>query len=167
MQCEMCGITIKERPIVIKIEGAIMEVCSNCSRFGEKVVPKTKPIIRPAPVSQRAAPRVFQRTQIKYRRHDNFEDQWEILPNISEIIKDYRKKFNLTQKDLASKTGIATTVINRIEAGKWTPPFETVRKFEKSLNIKLLIKEEGFVKRPESDTKITRTLGDIVKIKRK
>ena len=44
MQCEMCGIPIKGRPIVVKIEGAIMEVCNNCSKFGEKIVPKTKPI---------------------------------------------------------------------------------------------------------------------------
>ena len=37
MQCEMCGETIRGIPKLIRVEGAELQVCSRCGKFGTEV----------------------------------------------------------------------------------------------------------------------------------
>ena len=41
-----------------------------------------------------------------------------IMKNLSEFVKERRKEVNLTQEEFAERTGVALTVIRKIEQGK-------------------------------------------------
>jgi len=40
------------------------------------------------------------------------------MKNLSEFVKERRKEVNLTQEEFAERTGVALTVIRKIEQGK-------------------------------------------------
>ena len=49
MQCEMCGETIRGIPKLIRVEGAELQVCSRCGKFGTEVQqPRRTDVQRPA-----------------------------------------------------------------------------------------------------------------------
>lgn len=50
-----------------------------------------------------------------------------MLPRL-EYIKQARMKLGITQRKLASLTGISTSMINQIESGRCKPSYETARK---------------------------------------
>ena len=167
MNCEMCGRPIKGRPILAKVEGAVMELCVVCAKFGEKLA-SPKPV---APAPQKKVSTVTpSRTKFHdktERRYDKFEEHWEVSPDIGNLVRKYRIDLGLTQKQLATRTNIATTILNRIESGKFIPPLEIARKLEKVMNITLVTISEDVVPPPHSSPTGSPTLGDIVKIKDK
>jgi len=50
-----------------------------------------------------------------------------MLPELSEI-KQKRKQFGLTQKELAEKSGLSQSLVSKIEAGILVPNFENAKK---------------------------------------
>jgi len=58
--------------------------------------------------------------------------QNELLPRIDSI-KQIRQKIGITQKKLASLTGVSTSMINQIESGRSQPSYETAKKIFESL----------------------------------
>jgi len=50
-------------------------------------------------------------------------------------LKDLRLKQFISQEDLAKKTGIAASTINRLENGKQKPTFKTIRKLAVALGV--------------------------------
>ena len=70
-----------------------------------------------------------------------------MLPSL-ETIKEERKKLNMTQKKLATMTGVSTSMINQIESGRCKPSYNTAKRIFESL-----AKLEGQIS--------TRTAGDI------
>ena len=50
-----------------------------------------------------------------------------MLPRI-DTIKQIRTKLGITQKKLASMTGVSTSMINQIESGRSQPSYETAKK---------------------------------------
>ena len=55
-----------------------------------------------------------------------------MLPRIDSI-KQIRQKIGITQKKLASLTGVSTSMINQIESGRSQPSYETAKKIFESL----------------------------------
>jgi len=55
-----------------------------------------------------------------------------LLPRI-ESIKQIRQKIGITQKKLATMTGVSTSMINQIESGRSKPSYETAKKIFESL----------------------------------
>ena len=55
-----------------------------------------------------------------------------MLPRL-ETIKEERKKSGITQKKLASMTGVSTSMINQIESGRCKPSYYTAKKIFESL----------------------------------
>jgi len=55
-----------------------------------------------------------------------------MLPRL-ETIKEERKKNGITQKKLASMTGVSTSMINQIESGRCKPSYDTAKKIFESL----------------------------------
>ena len=51
-----------------------------------------------------------------------------MIPDIKEI-KHNRMLLGLTQKDLASKTGISQSIIAKIESNKVSPSYEIIKRF--------------------------------------
>jgi y4mF family transcriptional regulator len=54
--------------------------------------------------------------------------QMHTMKPLSEFIKEKRKKAGLTQEELAEKTGVALTVIRKIEQGKENLNLEKVNR---------------------------------------
>ena len=48
------------------------------------------------------------------------------MKSLSEFVKDRRKGVNLTQEEFAERTGVALTVIRKIEQGKTNMNFDKV-----------------------------------------
>ena len=55
-----------------------------------------------------------------------------MLPRIDSI-KQIRQKVGITQKKLATMTGVSTSMINQIESGRSQPSYETAKKIFESL----------------------------------
>ena len=55
-----------------------------------------------------------------------------MLPRL-EMIKEERRKLNITQKKLAAMTGVSTSMINQIESGRCKPSYSTAKKIFESL----------------------------------
>ena len=56
-----------------------------------------------------------------------------LLPRIDSI-KQIRLKIGITQKKLATMTGVSTSMINQIESGRTQPSYETAKKIFESLS---------------------------------
>lgn len=56
----------------------------------------------------------------------------EMLPRIDSI-KQIRQKIGITQKKLATMTGVSTSMINQIESGRSQPSYDTAKKIFDSL----------------------------------
>ena len=128
------------------IEGSIVNVCSNCSKFGKIAWEAEK----------------F-KTKIKTKHDIKNEDTELVVENYNEIIRREREKKGLKQDELARKLNEKESVIQRIENKQIAPSLNLAKKIEKFLGIKLI---GGF-----TDTKMklnhseTRgfTLGDVIK----
>ena len=90
-----------------------------------------------------------------------------MLPRIDSI-KQIRQKIGITQKKLATLTGISTSMINQIESGRSQPSYETAKKIFENL-----AKLEGdssshiagdFCSKDIAKLKPTNTLHDAIKM---
>lgn len=73
---------------------------------------------------------------------------------LSKIIKNNREKANLSQIDLANKTGINRAMISKIESGKYMPSIEQLEILEETLNFSIedvLVDDE--IKQDKKQTK--------------
>jgi predicted transcriptional regulator len=67
--------------------------------------------------------------------YESFEPEYEIIRQI--IIA--RKELNITQKELAERTGIKQGNISRLEKGTYNPSLRSLKKVAKGLNKELHI----------------------------
>ena len=155
MECEICGKPVPENnPIRAKIEGSVMVVCKECSKLGkiQKAPPKPK---RPTNTRNR-----------NYSRRDEPSD--ELIEDFDVAIRKARESKNWSREELGKKINERVSVITRIETGKMTPDNKLTKKFEKALNIKLLEEIDDLdLNQFVSNSSGERTLGNIMKIKRK
>jgi len=160
MQCEMCG---QEVPICqkVKVEKTVMQLCSNCMRFGNEVAQKTpsRPVT-PAVVSQRLERR---------ESRPMFRDVFETQDTGDSMVLDFARKITLarnskgmTKKEFAAKINEKLSVVHKLERGELNPDDKLMKKLERELGISL--------KEKVSDVKVEKrayntnlTLGDFVK----
>ncbi|WP_041900597.1 helix-turn-helix domain-containing protein [Clostridium beijerinckii] len=55
--------------------------------------------------------------------------------SLGDNIKEYRKKANLTQEELARKIGVSKSFMSKIEINNKAPSFEVLLKIAKALNV--------------------------------
>ena len=67
-------------------------------------------------------------------------EDYDIVEDYAELIKNKREEMQMTQDDLAKKIFERKNVLSNIERGELLPDINTARKLEKVLNIKLLEK---------------------------
>ena len=144
--CELCGRT-SEKLVISIVEGARMNSCENCSKFGNIIKEKT----------------FFQNNR---RFESSFEDtDDDIISNYNIIIKNKREQLNLTQDDLAIKIKEKSSLIRKLERGELKPTIELAKRFEKLFGIRLITKI-GIAEKTFNDNKnINFTIGDIIKRK--
>ncbi|MEW6010800.1 MAG: TIGR00270 family protein [Methanobacterium sp.] len=151
MRCEICGKKIVEQPIKTKIDGSVMNVCTDCSKFGKI---QREP---PKPARQRPRRMAPPRREITY----------DILEDYQTIIREAREKKGWSREDLGEKIYEKVSVINRLESGKMVPDIKLARKMEKILKITLIEKiEDAGGEDFKSASMKGATIGDIARIKK-
>ena len=166
MNCEICGKPIEGRPIRTKIDGSVLEVCKECSKFGR--VQKDTPLERKfVSRNKKGNPqkRPQARQNVQRRREEPMD---ELVEDYNVIIRKARESKGWTREELGAKIYEKVSVINRIESGKMEPDVKLAKKFEKTLNITLIEKYDDMdLESFKSSASGPNTLGSIVKIKRK
>ena len=156
--CELCG--KKEAKFSCEIEGTIMIVCEDCSKFGKvKGKAKTQIIVKET-----------KKPEIK-------EPVYVFLPGFGATIKKAREKLGLKQEEFAKKLNLRESLLHQIESEHFKPDIVTAKRLERSLHVKIVeeIKEEdGLSSRQSSvsssgSTKKSSeglTFGDMIKFKK-
>ena len=83
-------------------------------------------------------------------KNPEFQKEWnELEPEFNTIqaIIDARKKCNMTQKELAEKTGIDQSDISKIETGNANPALSTLKRLAEGMD--MVLKLEFIPKRVE------------------
>jgi putative transcription factor len=169
MQCEMCGETIRGTPKLVRVEGAELQVCSKCEKFGTEVqqVRRTGMAASSRPTtSKQDRPGVTTASPSAYRKRDLFDYmEGEIVDDYAARIRHAREGKGLSQKDLAMLLKEKEHLIKKIENAELIPEDAVRKKLEKALDIRL-------VDAPEADadkkvqSKLTPTLGDLTIIRK-
>ena len=137
-ECEICGSNAIKKA---EIDGAIINVCSECVKYGKTVAGHVK--IRTKPTKD-----------INSSRY--------IDPKYSELIKDAREKREMKIDELAKKINEKESVISSLERGHLSPSFNLAKKLENFLEIKLILEynEEFHSSKGKRDNSLT--IGDVV-----
>ena len=166
MQCEMCGETIRGTAKLVRVEGAELQVCGRCEKYGTAVQqPKRTDIHRPVAGPGQAARQAPPPPTVR-RKRDLFDYmEGEIVDDYSERIRHARMEKGLSQKDLAMQMKERELLIKKIEKGELIPEDSVRRKLEKALGIRLIdmAVTEAEKKVPSS---LAPTLGDVTIIKK-
>lgn len=142
MNCSICG---KERPLIkAVIENVSLDVCSECSSYGEVIKEKTF---------------------VKVDRKPRIEVIELIVPDYSERIRNKREDFKLTQKQLAYKINEKESVIHGVEGGKLEPDINLAKKLERFLNVSLVVMHEEDHSNKVNLKDKDLTIGDLIKLK--
>ena len=166
MQCEMCGEPVRGIPKLMRIEGAELQVCSRCERYGTEVQQPKRTDARKVtarPASGAARPVVLAPAQ---RKRDMFDYMGgDIVEDYGERIRKARMEKGLSQKDLAMQMKEKELLVKKIEKGELIPEEDVRKKLEKVLEIRLL---DAISDETEKKTlsKITQTLGDLTIIRK-
>jgi putative transcription factor len=159
MQCELCGAKIRGPSRTVRIEGAELEVCAQCAKYGTEVQKPRKA----APGRAVSAPSA--RAPARKRR-DVFDFmEGEIVENYGVKIRDARMERGWSQKDLAMEMKEKELLIKKIEKEDLIPEDDVRIKIEKTLGIRLIdTAEEEEESRRKS--RIVPTMGDVISIKK-
>lgn len=167
--CEMCGRpTLRREMKVIFVENVKLTVCPSCySRVVRSDVAREIKEVAAARRSPEPA-RPTTRPEPRSRERELLEE-YEVVPDYAERIRQARERLGLTQKALADLVKESENTIKRIESGRLVPTIPLAKKLEEVLSIKLL---EPIVDSPAaalpSPTKMREiTLGDIVSIRKR
>jgi putative transcription factor len=161
VQCEVCGRQIFGNPIRAIIEGAKLNVCSECAKLASGYwEPAPKRRIRRRLRSQPVIP-VRQR-----KPTPSVTETMELVDNLGQQVRQARRGLGLSHEDLGRKIREKVSVLRKIESGKMAPDLVLAEKLEHALKIKLRV--------PPSEPKTQfvslskprgATLGDLVLLK--
>lgn len=166
--CEMCSAEI-DRPVTIKVEGALLNVCANCTSFGN-IVEKPRARVQIQSSSRGStSPSNRSRTATSLRpkfksRKDTSEK--ELVNDFANVVRSARMKLKINQEQLATMTGLSIPFIKSIEAGKTRPTDVAAKKLERELKIQLLFSPEAELDYSEKSKSKATTLGDIAVIRK-
>ncbi len=179
VQCEMCG-TETASPNRVKIEGAELDVCDECTDFGTEIktgagTSSTSTKYSTSSSGSSNSTSSSSRTGTSAtsssssgggRRRDMYDDIEELATDYDERIRTAREKSGLSQEDLANQLNEKASLIRKIERGETLPSDDIQSKLERSLDIDLT--ESAGVDDMDWDSDSSTdgfTLGDVVKRK--
>jgi len=147
VQCEMCG-TETASPNRVKIEGAELDVCDECTDFGTEVqteestsTTSTKYSTGSSSSSSASASSGSGGTTgaggSDGGRRDMFDDIEELAQDFDERIRGAREGAGLSQEELANQLNEKASLIRKLEHGDTLPSDEMQTKLERSLDIDL------------------------------
>jgi len=167
MQCEMCGETIRGTAKLVRVEGAELQVCTRCEKFGTEVqqVRRTD-LARPSAAAPHPGRTATAAVPADRRKRDLFDYmEGEIVEDYAALIRKARMEKGLSSKDLAMQIKEREHLIKKIENGELIPEEGVRKKLEKVLEIRLIDTPV-----PEAEkkvqSKLTPTLGDLTIIRK-
>ncbi|SEV88948.1 multiprotein bridging factor aMBF1 [Natrinema salifodinae] len=178
VQCEMCGAETSS-PKTIKVEGAKLDVCSDCTDFGTEVretsssSTSTKYSTGSNTSSsssgggQSASSTSSSSSGGSQRRTDMFDDMDELATDYDDRVRTARESKGLSQSDLANELNEKASLIRKIERGDTLPSDRVQSKLENFLEINLSAEGSSGDDSEWSGGSSTGsyTLGDVVKRK--
>ena len=112
MNCEICGKPIEGRPIRTKIDGSVLEVCKECSKFGR--VQKDTPLERKfVSRNKKGNPQRPQANKQNVQRRRREEPMDELVEDYNVLIRKARESKGWTREELGAKMYEKVSVINR------------------------------------------------------
>lgn len=131
----MCGSTVTRTQRAV-VERTILNVCSNCERFGKVLsAPAARDAVVPGNV-----PMAMEKRKRQQAPSDVYATEamsLEMVPDFAQRIKLAREKKGWTRQDLGGRVGEREPTIARIEAGALHPTDSVAKKMERELGIRL------------------------------
>ena len=175
VQCEMCGKEVSS-PSRVKIEGAELDVCDECTDFGTEVKTEdssstsTKYSTSSSGSSSSSSGSTSSSSSSSSsgggRRRDMFDEMDEIAQDYDDQIRSARESKGLSQKELAQQLNEKASLIRKLEQGNSLPSDDVRKKIEGALDLDLSAggsSDDTEWSSGESDGNYT--LGDVVKRK--
>ncbi|HKV90769.1 MAG TPA: multiprotein-bridging factor 1 family protein [Thermoplasmata archaeon] len=139
MLCEMCG---QDVPMTnaVRVEGTVLQLCPNCSKFGLAVVPPVLPAgSAPLPSGGGGGGRIATRGPRSVGERDLYTEigEMELAPDWGKRIRVAREALTWSPEDLGKKLNEKKSVILKMESGAFRPPDATIRKVERLLKVRL------------------------------
>ena len=139
MLCEMCGKDVPQTNRV-RVEGSVLSLCGDCSRFGTVVsgpalgTPAPGPTAPEGPIEERLA-----RRSRRMEERDLFKElpDLELAPDWSKRIRVAREKLSWTPEELGKRLNEKKSVILKMESGTYRPPDTMIPRIEHLLKIRL------------------------------
>jgi putative transcription factor len=150
VSCEMCG-TETASPNRVKIEGAELQVCDDCTEFGTELqtdtgTSSTSTKYSTGSGSSGSSKSARQSTARSSggggggggsSRRDMFDEMDELAEDYDDRIRKAREQAGLSQDDLARKLNEKASLLRKLEHGKTLPSDDLQRKLEHELDIDL------------------------------
>ncbi|MEF8783000.1 MAG: multiprotein bridging factor aMBF1 [Haloarculaceae archaeon] len=172
VQCEMCG-TETADPNRVKIEGAELDVCDECTDFGTEVKTEETQSTTSTKYSTSSSSESSTSSSSRSsggggggRSSDMFDDIEELAQDYDERIRNAREAAGLSQEDLAKQLNEKASLIRKLEHGDTLPSDDVQSKLERALDIDLTTGGGSGETEWESDSATGGyTLGDMVERK--
>lgn len=143
VQCEMCG-TETSSPTTIKVEGAELEVCDDCTGFGTEVRTQDQSSTSTkystsssSSSSSSTASSGGTSGGSADRGTDMFDEMEEVAADYDDRIRNAREAEGLSQEELASELNEKASLVRKLERGDVLPSDDVQRKLEGHLGISL------------------------------
>jgi len=169
VQCEMCGAETAN-PKTIKVEGAELQVCENCTQFGTEVRTESTSSTSTKYSTSSSSGSANRTTGgstggSRQRRRDMFDEMEELAADYDDRIRSAREAAGLSQEELAKQLNEKASLVRKLERGDMLPSDDVRRKLERKLDIELLEASAGDEEWEGSSREGGLTLGDMVKRK--
>ena len=143
VQCEMCGKDVAS-PNRVKIEGAELDVCDECTDFGTEVTTEdsasssTKYSTSSSSSGSSGSGSSDSSGSSSSRpRNDMFDQMDELAQDYDQRIREARESRGISQEDLAKELNLKASLIRKLERGDTLPSDDVQTKLERELDISL------------------------------
>lgn len=176
VQCELCG-TETDSPTKIKVEGAELQVCSNCADFGTEVESSessSSTSTKYSTDSSDTTSTTASSGQTSSRSYSSSSQRNDMFDSVDELAQDYDKQLRqaredrgLSQAELAKQINEKASLIRKVERGDTLPSDDLQDKLEDFFDISLSAggNDEGSTDWQGSSGTDGYTLGDVVERK--
>ncbi len=138
----MCGKDVSS-PNRVKVEGAELDVCDDCTDFGTEVKTEessstsTKYSTSSGSSGSSSSSSSSSSSGGSGRRRDMFDEMDEIAQDYDDRIRQARESKGLSQEDLANQLNEKASLIRKLERGNSLPSDDVREKLERALGIDL------------------------------
>ncbi len=144
----MCGAETSD-PNRVKIEGAELDVCDNCTEFGTEVRTEepsststkysTSSSGSGSSGSSSSGGSTGSSSGGRSRRNDVYDDLEELAPDYGDRIRQAREGAGMSQEDLAKQLNEKASLIRKLEHGDTLPSDDVQTKIERALDVDLTV----------------------------